>query len=65
MARDNHPSRVAVIRATQSGVNSGLLSDSIVMTDNVATIVDAAIYRVIGNMPMIAVDAALRHTFAL
>ena len=65
MSRDNHLSRVAVIRATEIGLNSGLLSDSIVMTDNVATIIDAAIYRVIGNMPMSAVDAALRHTLAL
>ncbi len=63
--RANHPSRVTVLRATPEGARSGLLADSVVMTDNLATIADAAIDRVIGALPMPNVDTALRHTLAL
>jgi hypothetical protein len=38
------------------------------MTDNLATVLDTEIDRVIGNVPaaaMVGVDAALRHTLAL
>ena len=65
MSRANHPSRVAVLQASPEGQHSGLLSDSIVMTDNLATIVDSAIYRVIGLLPMADVDASLRQTLNL
>ena len=63
--RANHPSRVMVMRASPEGQQSGLLADSVVMTDNLATVVDAAIHRVIGMLPMARVDAALRHTLQL
>ena len=43
----------------------GLLADSVVMTDNLATVSESAIDRVIGSLPMSAVDAALRHTLGL
>jgi mRNA interferase MazF len=44
----------------------GLLSDSVVMTDNLATILDREIDRKIGSAPNTAdIDQALRHTLGL
>ena len=63
--RANHPSRVVVEVSTPIGQQSGLLTDSVVMTDNLATVVDVAIDRVIGTMPMTGVETALRHTLKL
>lgn len=63
-ARAGHPSRIDVLLSTPDGQQSGLLTDSVVMTDNLATVVDA-IYRVIGSLPMATVEAALRHTLSL
>jgi mRNA interferase MazF len=63
--RANHPSRVMVMVSTPAGRQSGLLTDSVVMTDNLATIAEAAIDRVIGAIPMTDVEAALRHTLKL
>jgi len=65
IARANHPSRVDITLASAEGQQSGLLSDSVIMTDNLATIADTEIYRIIGSLPMTKVDAALRHTLAL
>lgn len=65
MSRANHPSRVKVLLSTPEGKQSGLLTDSVVMTDNLATILESAIDRVIGNLPMDDVDAALKHTLSL
>ena len=65
MFRANHSSRVAILLSTPEGQQSGLLSDSVVMADNLATIVESAIDRVIGSIPMTRVDAALRHTLKL
>jgi mRNA interferase MazF len=63
--RANHPSRVLISLSTPAGQQSGLLSDSVVMTDNLATVVETAITRMIGVLPMASVDAALRHTLKL
>ncbi|HEX6292671.1 MAG TPA: type II toxin-antitoxin system PemK/MazF family toxin [Herpetosiphonaceae bacterium] len=63
--RANHPSRVLIQQGTPEGQQSGLLSDSVVMTDNLTTIIETAIDRVIGTLPMAQVDAALRRTLAL
>lgn len=63
--RANHPSRVTVLLSTPEGQQSGLLTDSVVMTDNLATIAEAAVERVIGTLPMTDVDTALRHTLGL
>ena len=63
--RMNHPSRVTVLLSTPEGQQSGLLTDSVVMTDNLATIADNEIDRVIGTLPMGEVDVALRHTLGL
>ena len=63
--RAGHPSRVTVLLSTQEGEQSGLLTDSLVMTDNLATITETEIDRVIGRLPMIRVDTPLRHTLGL
>lgn len=66
VARAGHPSRVAVQRATPDGQQSGLLSDSVIMTDNLATVLETEIDRSIGTWSQMAlVDAALRHTLNL
>lgn len=65
MFRADHLSRVKVIRATPEGQRSGLLTDSLVMTDNLATVAESVVDRVIGTLPMDKVEAALRHTLGL
>jgi mRNA interferase MazF len=56
---------VDVVRATLEGQQSGLLADSVVMTDNLATVSQTEIHRVIGSLPMGEVSEALRHTLGL
>lgn len=65
MFRANHASRVTVRLSEPAGKNSGLLTDSVVMTDNLATIAESEIERNIGVIPMKQMDAALRHTLGL
>jgi mRNA interferase MazF len=66
MSRATHPSRVTIRIASDEGRRSGLRSDSVVLTDNIATAVEGLIERVIGNLSsMHVVDAALRHTLGL
>jgi mRNA interferase MazF len=60
--RANHPSRVVVMVSTPAGQHWGFLADSVVMTDNLATVAEVAIDGVIGTLPMADVDTALRHT---
>ena len=63
--RADHPSRVTVRLSHPDGAASGLLTDSVVMTDNLATALMNEIDRVIGRVPMTRVDDALRHTLGL
>ena len=65
MFRAGPPSRVPVLIASPDGADSGLLADSVVMADNLATVTSSAVSRVIGHIPMQSVDAALRHTLGL
>lgn len=65
MVRAGHLSRISVLLSSPDGQQSGLLTDSVVMTDNLATIIEAAVQDVIGSLPMAAVEAALRHTLDL
>lgn len=66
LSRANHPSRVLITRTTPDGRRSGLLVDSVVMTDNLATIASVAVTRVIGRLEqMTKVDDALRHALGL
>jgi mRNA interferase MazF len=65
MFRASDPSRVTILRSSPVGQQSGLLSDSVVMSDNLATIAEAAVDRVIGKLTMPDIDAALRYTLGL
>jgi mRNA interferase MazF len=65
LLRANHPSRVVVEVSTPIGQRTGLLTDSVVMTDNLATVAEVAIDRVIGTLLMTDVETALRHTLKL
>ncbi len=65
LLRADHPSRVLISLSAPSGQQCGLLTDSVVMTDNLATIAEIAIDRPIGTLPMKDVDKALRHTLGL
>src|SRR5437016_3909744 len=53
MTRASHPSRVHILLSSPEGKQSGLLTDSVVMTDNIATVIEVAISRIIGSLPMV------------
>jgi len=66
LARAGHPSRVAVTQSSPESRQMGLRTDSVVMTDNLATILETEIDRVIGHCSdMQPLDAALRCTLGL
>ncbi len=66
LKRLGHPSRVFIPLSSPAGGTSGLVADSVIVTDNLATVVETAIRSVIGALPdMTAVDTALRHTLGL
>jgi mRNA interferase MazF len=65
LSRAGHPSRVMIPLDSEAGKHSGLQSDSVVMTDNLATIQLAIVARVVGVLPMDAIDRALKHTLGL
>lgn len=65
MLRAGHLSRVSILLNSPEGKQSGLLTNSVVMADNLATITSSAIYRAIGSLPMTNVDKALKHTLGL
>ena len=61
-----HPSRAALSLDSAAGRQSGIRLDSLIMTDNVATILTVAVVRKLGHLTdMSTVDAALRHTLCL
>ena len=65
MFRAKHSSRVTIRISSPEGQQSGLLADSVVMTDNLATVAESEIDRTIGSLSMKKVDTALRHTLGL
>ena len=66
MARAGHPSRVVVRVGAMGPRGSGLLTDSVIMADNLATIHESEIDRVIGALPDLnEIDTALRATLGL
>jgi mRNA interferase MazF len=59
-------SRVHFQAQSQDGKTMGLLSDSVVVTDNLVTVLDREIDKTVGHCPaMSVVDAALKHTLGL
>ena len=66
LSRAGHSSRVMISQSSAEGQQMGLRTDSVIMTDNLATVIDGEIDRVIGRMlNSRALDDALRHTLAL
>jgi mRNA interferase MazF len=65
LVRAEHRSRVVIRRSSPEGKRAGLLTDSVVMTDNLATVRHTAVERVIGQVSMTDIDVALRHTLGL
>jgi len=58
--------RVLITRASAEGRQMGLLTDSVVVADNLATVLDREVDKAIGACPdMTAVDHALRKTLGL
>ena len=66
MARTGYPSRVVMLAGSESSKHTGLLMDSVIVTDNLATIEVSEIDQIIGTIPtMEKIDEALRATLGL
>ncbi|PSN12464.1 transcriptional regulator [filamentous cyanobacterium CCT1] len=66
MQRTSHPSRVEVRLSSPEARQTGLLTNSVMMTDNLATVLEAEIDRKLGILPSMAVvGAALCHTLGI
>jgi mRNA interferase MazF len=66
LARRGHASRIFVSRDSAEGKAAGLRLDSVIMTDNLATVFEMEMNSILGHLPdMETVDAALKHTLAL
>ena len=66
LSRDGHPSRVRINKDSVEGKSAGILTDSVVLTDNLATVRFIEIDRGLGVFPnMDAVESALKVTFGL
>ena len=64
--RSGHGSRVLVRRISPLGQDMGLRMDSVIMTDNLATVLDEPNIKVVGHMTEFdQVRAALRYTLAI
>ena len=65
-ARAGYPSRISVLADSVDGRAAGLRLDSVIMTDNLATVLDSEIDSALGRLPqMNAVEAAVRHTLGI
>lgn len=66
VARAGHPSRVTLPLSSTLGRQAGILMDSVVMMDNLATVRESEIDRVIGTITnMDEINQALKHTLGL
>ena len=66
LLRLGHPSRVAISIHSPEGELAGLISDSVIVTDNLATVRETEISHCLGTWTdMALVDAALVHTLDL
>ncbi len=66
MSRADHPSRVRLLLNSDEGREARILMDSVVMTDNLATVRENEIDRTLGNLKdLTEVDSALRRTLSL
>jgi mRNA interferase MazF len=66
LARRNHPSRIFIPLNSPTAVTAGLRTDSVIMTDNLATVLEKAIAAKLGRLTdMSAIDQALKVTLGL
>ena len=66
LARAGHPSRISISVSSAEGRASGLRLGSVIMTDNLATVLESEIDSVLGRLPHLTeIDAALKYTFGL
>jgi mRNA interferase MazF len=66
LSRRGHPSRYFIPRKSAEGKQTGVLTDSVVMTDNLATVFLKAIDTKIGALEnMTPIDSALRRTLGM
>ena len=66
LARRGHPSRVFIALQSAAARGAGLRTDSVVMTDNLATILEAAVVQKLGRLADLRdVDGALRVTLGI
>jgi len=66
LSRAGYKSRILIKTSTETGRKSGLLFDSVVMCDNLATVSFHALNRTIGHIDEHSeIDIALRHTLGL
>src|SRR5205807_5694024 len=66
MTRAGYPSRVTLLLNSPQGKQAGILMDSVVMTDNLATVRESEIDRSLGTISdMSAVNRALRNTLGI
>ena len=66
ISRADHPSRVTLLLDSAEGRQAHILMDSVVMTDNLATVRENEIDRILGSLEdLTEVDSALRRTLSL
>ena len=66
LSREGLPFRVRVNKDSDDGRSAGLLTDSVIMVDNLATVRLVEIDRALGELPcMEKVDASLKMVFGL
>jgi mRNA interferase MazF len=66
MSPVDHPSRVMLLLNSSIGRETRILMDSVVMTDNLATVLENEIGSNLGHLKdMSMIDAALRQTLSL
>lgn len=66
LRRAGRKCRILIEMETEVGKTSGLVFDSVIMTDNLATILLSEVSKVVGNFDRMGeVNKALRHTLAL
>jgi mRNA interferase MazF len=66
LTRRGHPSRVFFPLQSLEAKRAGLRTDSVIMTDNLATVLEKAIAGKLGRLDdLTAVEAALRATLGL
>jgi mRNA interferase MazF len=66
LSRAGHPSRISISVNSPEGSSSGLRLDSVIMTDNLATVLDSEIDTILGHLAdLTALNNALKYTLAL